>query len=96
MIVIHSNYTTKSTDCYIGVNSEDSVTVTLSNNYTNGHKLTVKTEYGSPVGNRKVKITTINEGNALRASIDGSYTYTMSTPWEYIQLLFHDTNWYII
>lgn len=89
-ITINQDYIASATDSYIGVNSNEPVTITLSKNCINGHKVSIKVQFGPPVGNRKV---TILPGIG---SIDGSNMFIMQNPYESISVVFNDGNWWIV
>jgi hypothetical protein len=90
-ILVSEDYTVKSTDNYIGVNSTGPVTITLPNDCTTCTQLVVKAEMGPPLGNRKITIVT-NDGS----SIDGKSDYILKVPYQSVSLICRGGNWWII
>jgi hypothetical protein len=89
-ILVSDDYEATSNDCYIGVNSEDPVTITLPANCTM-QKIVIKAEMGPPLGNRKVTIKT-SDGS----TIDGDDEVVLEVPYQSVQLFCRDGNWLII
>jgi hypothetical protein len=89
--VVAEDYICTCNDCYIGVQSNVSVTVLLPEGCGDGKKITVKAEMGPPLGNRKVTIET-SDGS----KIDGDEEYILTIPYEYVNMIFRDGNWHII
>ncbi len=90
-ILVGEDYECESDDCYIGVNSIGPVTISLPVGISNGHQIVVKAEMGSPIGNRKVTIRTLDV-----SKIDDSSTVTLSTPYSSLHFIYRGKNWHII
>jgi hypothetical protein len=88
-VVISTNYQASSSDSYIGVNSQNPVTIDLPEDCEEGKRITIKLEMGAPIGNRKVTV----KANSL---IDGKPTYIMTVPYKYVGLLYRAGNWWIV
>ena len=89
-VVVDSDYTATCSNYYIGVNSENPVTVTLPSDCTDCCELVIKAEMGPPLGNRKI---TIDAGNS---TIDGDPTYVIEVPYQSVRLLCRGGVWHII
>ena len=90
-VLVSQDYTATLDDCYIGVNANGPVTITLPTGIVDTKKITVKAEMGPPLGNRKVTVTT-SDGS----KIDGDPTYVMTIPYESVTLTYRGGNWWII
>jgi exonuclease VII small subunit len=90
-ILVSNDYTATCNDYYIGVNSNNAVTITLPPECNTCCEIVVKAEMGPPIGNRKVTITT-SDGSF----IDGSNSYVMTIPYESVQLICRGGDWHII
>jgi hypothetical protein len=86
-VVISKDYTASSKDCYIGVDSDEPVTVILPTNCESGKQLVIKAQMGPPLGNRKVTV----EGN-----IENSSSYIITVPYGFVRLIYIDEVWYIV
>lgn len=84
---ISSDYTVKEGDYYIGVNSNNSVNITLPQTMAHCKQLIIKAEMGPPLGNKKVTIL----GN-----IDGKTSEVINTPYGAIGLMFNNNSWNVI
>jgi len=84
-----SSYAAKLTDCYIGVQSKEATTITLPADAENGKFYIIKLEIGAPIGNRKVTI--IPPGST---KINGENFLVLQNPYESIQLIYHNNNWF--
>lgn len=94
-ILISRDYTATITDYYIGVNSEDPVTIVLpvyDEDDEKCHEIVVKAEMGPPLGNRKITIKTASED----ITIDGDEQVVMTVPWESVTLFYRGGNWFKI
>jgi hypothetical protein len=78
-------------DYYIGVVSTGPITITLPADCNNSCEIIVKAEMGPPLGNRK--ITIVGQGGAL---IDGKDSYVIEVPYQSINLICRDNDWWII
>lgn len=90
-ILISEDYQATCDDYYIGVNSEDPVTVTLPPNCEDCCEIIVKAEMGPPLGNRKVTITA--SGNS---DIDGDTSYVIEVPYQSLHVICRGGTWHII
>lgn len=90
-ILVGEDYECESDDCYIGVNSIGPVTISLPVGISDGHQIVVKAEMGSPIGNRKVTIQTLDG-----STIDGATTYVITVPYESVHLIYRGLEWHII
>jgi hypothetical protein len=90
-ILVNKDYTATQYDYYIGVNSEDPITVTLRNDVDDCTEYVIKAEMGPPLGNRKVTVKAQDP-----ATIDGEETYVMSVPYESVTVIFRGGQWWII
>ena len=90
-VTITEDYCASETDCYIGAQLKDKATVTLLNSVPPGTKHTIKLEFGAPVGNRK--LTVQPEAPAL---INGVTAITMTTPYESLNVIYNNNNWWTI
>lgn len=90
-IVVSKDYSVKMDDYYIGVNSSESVTITLPSNCPDCLEIIVKAEMPPPVGNRKV-IIVVENGN----DIDNLSSYIITKPYDYVRLFCYKNIWHII
>ena len=86
---ITEDYCATEKDCYIGAQLKDKATVTLPNTVTPGTKYIIKLEFGAPVGNRKLIVQP--ESPAL---INGVTAITMTTPYESVNVIYNNGNWW--
>lgn len=86
---ITGNYTADASNCYIGAVLQDEAELILPNSVPPGTTYTIKLEYGSPVGNRKLKVTPQSP-----AQLNGSGSITMTTPYQSIKVIFNNQNWW--
>lgn len=91
-IFISDDYIANSNDYYIGVRSDNPVTIILPECSNTCTQIVVKAEMGPPLGNRKVTILP----SSNTSTIDGDSEYVMNIPWESVQLFCRDGNWFII
>jgi hypothetical protein len=90
-VLVSSDYTATSDNYYIGVNSEDPVTISLPANCVNCCEIIVKAEMGPPLGNRKVTVTTTDG-----SYIDGKDKYVIEVPYQSVNLFCRGGDWHII
>jgi hypothetical protein len=90
-ILVSSDYTATCDDYYIGVNSENPVTISLPENCTDCCEIIVKAEMGPPLGNRKVTVTTTDG-----SYIDGKDKYVIEVPYQSVNVFCRGGDWYII
>ena len=88
---ITEDYCATETDCYIGAQLKEKATVTLPKSVPDGTKYAIKLEFGAPVGNRK--LTVQPESPAL---INGVTAITMTTPYESLNVIYSNGNWWTI
>ena len=86
---ITEDYCATEKDCYIGAQLKEKATVTLPNSVASGTKYTIKLEFGAPVGNRKLIVQP--ESPAL---INGVTAITMTTPYESVNVIYNNGNWW--
>ena len=90
-VLVSSDYTATCDDYYIGVNSNEPVTISLPENCTDCCEIIVKAEMGPPLGNRKVTVTTTDG-----SYIDGTDKYVMEVPYQSVNLFCRGEDWHII
>jgi hypothetical protein len=90
-VLVSSDYTATCDNYYIGVNSENPVTISLPANCINCCEIIVKAEMGPPLGNRKVTVTTTDG-----SYIDGKDKYVMEVPYQSVNLFCRGGDWHII
>jgi hypothetical protein len=90
-VLVSEDYQALDSDFYIGVNSEDAVTITLPPDCETCQQIIVKAEMGPPLGNRKVTITT-SDGS----TIDGEDSYVIEVPYQSVHLICRGGEWHII
>lgn len=90
-ILVANDYSATSNDYYIGVNSENPVTITLPEDPEDCLQLIIKAEMGPPLGNRKVTINTIDG-----STIDGEEDYVLEVPYSFLRVISRGGEWYII
>jgi hypothetical protein len=88
---ITGDYDAKVTDRYIGAKLEDAATITLPVEPPDGKVLTIKLEYGAPVGTKKLSIKTQEP-----STIDGIGIILLTTPYASITLISSGGNWFKI
>jgi hypothetical protein len=86
---ITEDYLATEADCYIGAELKEKATITLPSTVPPGTKYTIKLEFGAPVGNRK--LTVQPQSPAL---INGVTAITMTTPYESLNVIFNNGNWW--
>jgi hypothetical protein len=90
-ILVSEDYTATCDDYYIGVNSNEPVTIKLPESCTDCCEIIVKAEMGPPLGNRKVTVTTTDG-----SYIDGKDKYVMEVPYQSVNIFCRGGDWYII
>jgi hypothetical protein len=90
-ILVSEDYTATCDDYYIGVNSNEPVTITLPETCTDCCEIIVKAEMGPPLGNRKVTVTTTDG-----SYIDGIDKYVMEVPYQSVNIICRGGDWHII
>lgn len=89
--VITGSATATITDCYIGAMLTADATLTLPLDPPDGVRITVKLQYGAPIGTRKLTIAAA--GTNL---IDSVSSIVLTTPYQSVSLFSQGTNWYLI
>jgi hypothetical protein len=90
-VTITKDYCASENDCYIGAQLKDRATVKLPSTVPAGTRYAVKLEFGAPVGNRKLIVQP--ESPSL---INGVTSLTMTTPYESVNVIFNNGNWWTI
>lgn len=90
-VTISKDYYATPDDFYIGVDLEDEATLYLPENPSNGIEYVIKLQYGAPVGNRKLTIKP--RGGSF---INGTNSSTMTTPYQSINVISNDNNWWTV
>lgn len=90
-VVVENDYASSNTDYYIGLVSEDPITVWLPLNPSNGKILVIKWELGTPAGQRIATIETLDG-----SLIDGASSQKIKAPYRMIQVIYRAGAWYII
>lgn len=90
-ILVSEDYESTIDNCYIGVNSNRPVTISLPVDISDGHQIAIKAEMGGNLSNRKITVDTLDG-----SLIDGESTYIISIPYESIHLLYRGYEWHII
>ena len=88
---ITADYTAQPDDCYIGCMLEDAATLTLLNNVEPGTRYAIKLEFGAPVGTRKLTVRP-----ELPALINGVTSITLTTPYQSLEVIYNNGNWWTI
>jgi hypothetical protein len=86
-VVISKDYSATSKDCYIGVDSNKPVTITLPTDCMSGKQLVIKAQMGPPLGNRKVTVV---------GPIENGNSYIITVPYGVVRLIYIDKVWYIV
>jgi hypothetical protein len=87
---VAENYQASNNNCYIGVNAEQPVVITLPLTPQSGQLIIVKVEMGPPIGNRKVTVMPPNN-----LTIDNKNFLVLQEPWESVTLVY-STNWFTV
>ena len=90
-VLVSADYTATYDDYYIGVNSNEPVTISLPEDCADCCEIIVKAEMGPPLGNRKVTVTTTDG-----SYIDGTDKYVMEVPYQSVNLFCRGGDWHII
>jgi hypothetical protein len=90
-VLVSADYQATATDYYIGVNSQNAVTITLPEDCEECQQLIIKAEMGPPMGNRKITVTT-SDGS----TIDGDTSYVIEVPYQSVHVICRGGNWWII
>lgn len=90
-ILVSDDYTATCDDYYIGVNSDEPVSISLPEDCIDCCEIIVKAEMGPPLGNRKVTVTT-TDGSL----IDGDDKYVIEVPYQSVNIICRGGDWHII
>jgi hypothetical protein len=90
-ILVSDDYGCTNDDCYIGVNSSRSITITLPVDIGDGHQIAIKLEMPMVDEDQEITIAT-SDGT----TIDGALSYTMTEPWQSLHLFSHGGHWFIV
>lgn len=90
-ILITGNYTATLENYFIGAKLNDAATITLPLDPPDCTEYIIKLEFGPPVGTRK--LTIVPSGTN---TIDGSNSIVLTTPYQSVNLISHDSDWYLI
>jgi len=90
-ILVSDDYECTNDDCYIGINSSRSVTITLPNYPGDGYQIAVKIEMPKLFRDQEITITTNDN-----STIDGALSYTMTEPWQSLHLFSRGGDWFIV
>lgn len=90
-ILVSDDYGCTDDDCYIGVNSDRSITITLPSYPGDGFQIALKIEMPSLVEGQEITITTNDD-----STIDGALSYTMTEPWQSVHLFSRGGDWFIV
>jgi hypothetical protein len=90
-ILVSEDYTATCDDYYIGVNSNEPVTISLPASCTDCCEIIIKAEMGPPLGNRKVTVTTTDG-----SYIDGADKYVIEVPYQSVNIICRGEDWHII
>jgi hypothetical protein len=88
---ITEDYCATKNDCYIGAQLKDKATLKLPNTVPAGTKYTIKLEFGAPVGNRKLIVEPQSP-----ALINGVTAITLTTPYEFVNVIYNNDHWWTI
>lgn len=89
--LVSDDYGCTDDDCYIGVNSDRSITITLPHYPGDGHQIVIKVEMSTLAEGQTITIETKDN-----STIDGALSYTMSEPWQALHLFSRNGDWYIV
>jgi hypothetical protein len=89
-VLINKDYSVKTLDYYIGVDSQKPVSVILPSTAEEGKIFIVKLEMGAPIGTRKVTLK--GNGNL----IDGHTSVVLENAYESITVIFRGSSWHVI
>lgn len=89
--LVSDDYGCTNDDCYIGVNSDRSITITLPIHPGDGHQIAVKIEMPTMGNDQSITLETIDG-----STIDGALSYTMTEPWQSVHLFSRGGHWFIV
>jgi|LauGreDrversion4_2_1035121.scaffolds.fasta_scaffold05552_5 hypothetical protein len=89
--LVSDDYGCTDDDCYLGVNSSGSITITLPTYPGDGHQIAVKLEMPTLAEGQTITIETNDD-----STIDGALSYTMTEPWQAVHLFSRGGHWFIV
>lgn len=89
--LVSDDYGCTDDDCYLGVNSSRSITITLPNDPGDGHQIAVKLEMSALATGQTITLETNDD-----STIDGALSYTMTEPWQAVHLFSRGGHWFIV
>jgi hypothetical protein len=89
--LVSDDYGCTDDDCYLGVNSSRSITITLPVDPGDGHQIAVKLEMSTLAKGQIITLETNDE-----STIDGALSYTMTEPWQAVHLFSRGGHWFIV
>jgi hypothetical protein len=89
--LVSDDYGCTDDDCYLGVNSSGSITITLPVDPGDGHQIAVKLEMSTLAEGQTITIETNDD-----STIDGALSYTMTEPWQAVHLFSRGGHWFIV
>jgi hypothetical protein len=89
--LVTDDYTIEDENCYVGVNADKAITVTLPRDAPDGKLYIIKLERGSPVGDRKVTIVP-SDGEL----IDGKSKLVLENAYSSAHLIQRGGKWHIV
>jgi hypothetical protein len=90
-ILVSEDYGCTNDDCYIGINCDRPITITLPLYPGDGYQIALKIEMSKLAAGQHVTIETNND-----STIDGALSYTMTEPWQSVHLLSRGGHWFIV
>jgi hypothetical protein len=90
-VLVSEDYESTIDNCYIGVNSNRPVTISLPVDISDGHQIAIKAEMAGSLSHRRITVDTLDG-----SLIDGELTYVISVPYESIHLIYRGNEWHII
>jgi hypothetical protein len=89
--LVSDDYGCTDDDCYLGVNSSRSITITLPVDPGDGHQIAVKLEMSALAKGQTITLETNDD-----STIDGALSYTMTEPWQAVHLFSRGGHWFIV
>lgn len=89
--LVSTDYQCAPDDFYIGINSNNSINVTLPLNPKDGAMLIIKSETKSLTNNKKITIVTADD-----SVIDGNKSYFIRKQYGVARLVYHGSDWYSV
>jgi hypothetical protein len=89
--LVSEDYIAEMDDCYIGVNSDGPVTISLPSDIPDGKIYIIKAEMKPPLGNRKITIKSL-----VDETIDGYTDRVIQVSHESVTLIYRGNEWHLI